>query len=149
MSNHPIAGLIVVIAVCLFTMWFGALMLKAVDILYKPSVKKWMHNRPVWHKPPPDEFCFVDSKEDCHDPFPTTDNVLSVDDEYLAKLEVELRVLKAMKGFTGPDPKGKLKKKRLIEDPDNLSKCASIRIDEFLRCFYHCLNHFFQRTLKT
>lgn len=58
-----------------------------------------------------DEFCPVDdTKENCDDAGPENINnyvVPVVDDEYLAKLEQELKVLKAMKGYTGPDPSGK------------------------------------------
>ena len=50
-------ALVIFVVMGLFTLWFGGLMLRAVDILYKPSVKKWMQNRPtVWQhskqKPP-------------------------------------------------------------------------------------------------
>ena len=46
-----------------------------------------------------------------------------MDDEYLAKLEAEIKVLKANKGFTSTaDPKGKWKrqkKKNLLNDHNN------------------------------
>ena len=42
MSHSPFVGLILFIVMAIFTLWFSSLMLRAVDILYKPSVKKWM-----------------------------------------------------------------------------------------------------------
>ena len=42
MSHSPFVGLISFIVMAIFTLWFSSLMLRAVDILYKPSVKKWM-----------------------------------------------------------------------------------------------------------
>ena len=47
-SGSPLMALVIFVVMGLFTLWFGGLMLRAVDILYKPSVKKWMQNRPVW-----------------------------------------------------------------------------------------------------
>ena len=42
MSHNPLVGLILFIVMAIFTLWFSSLMLRVVDILYKPSVKKWM-----------------------------------------------------------------------------------------------------------
>lgn len=44
MSQNPFVGLILFMVMGLFTLWFTSLMLKAIDILYKPSVKKWIKN---------------------------------------------------------------------------------------------------------
>ncbi len=52
MASTPAGmGLIIFVVMAVFTVWFGNLMLKAVDIIYKPVVKKWMFNRPIL---PPD-----------------------------------------------------------------------------------------------
>ena len=49
-NSNPLVALVIFVVMGLFTMWFGGLMLRAVDILYKPSVKQWMQNRPVWRQ---------------------------------------------------------------------------------------------------
>ena len=56
-----------------------------------------------------------------------------MDDEYLAKLEAEIKVLKAIKGFTSTaDPKGKWKrqkKKNLLDDHNNT--CPKTTLNTF------------------
>ena len=42
MGPNPLIGLISFVILGLFTLWFTTFMLKAVDVLYKPSVKKWI-----------------------------------------------------------------------------------------------------------
>ena len=44
MGPNPLIGLISFVIMGIFTLWFTAFMLKAVDILYNPSVKKWIIN---------------------------------------------------------------------------------------------------------
>jgi len=44
MSQNPLVGLILFMVMGLFTLWFTSLMLKVIDLLYKPSVKKWIKN---------------------------------------------------------------------------------------------------------
>jgi len=132
-------ALVIFVVMGLFTLWFGGLMLRAVDILYKPSVKKWMQNRPtVWQhskQKPPDGFCSINNpNQDClgHEP------PFQVDDEYLAKLEAEIKVLKAIKGFTSTaDPKGKWlkrrQKKNLQNDDHNTCPNTKFTFFELLR----------------
>ena len=54
-ANSPAIALLIFVVMTIFTLWFGQLMLRAVDILYKPSVKKWMlrnlQNKPSWQVP--------------------------------------------------------------------------------------------------
>jgi hypothetical protein len=56
MGQNPAAPLIIVVVMVIFTFWFGSLMLKAVDVLYKPSVKHWLHNKSptttIWRRKP-------------------------------------------------------------------------------------------------
>lgn len=130
-GSSPIMALVIFVVMGLFTLWFGGLMLRAVDILYKPSVKKWMQNRPVWQHHKPDAFCPINNPtEDCLGP---KTSFQEVDDEYLAKLEAEIKVLKAIKGFTSTaDPKGKWKrqkKKNLLIDHNNT--CPKTTLNTF------------------
>ena len=43
-NQNPLVGLILFMVMGLFTLWFTSLMLKVIDLLYKPSVKKWIKN---------------------------------------------------------------------------------------------------------
>ena len=78
-----------------------------------------------------DGFCPINNpNQDCvgHEP------PFQVDDEYLAKLEAEIKVLKTIKGFTSTaDPKGKwlkrIQKKNLQNDDHNT--CPNTRTLKF------------------
>ena len=55
-ANNPVVPLLIFVVMTIFTLWFGNLMLRAVDILYKPSVKNWMrknlqHQPTIWQIP--------------------------------------------------------------------------------------------------
>ena len=39
--------LIALVTMAIFTIWFGNFMLRTVDILYKPKIKKWIQTRPL------------------------------------------------------------------------------------------------------
>ena len=78
-----------------------------------------------------DAFCPINNPtEDCLGP---KTSFQEVDDEYLAKLEAEIKVLKAIKGFTSTaDPKGKWKrqkKKNLLIDHNNT--CPKTTLNTF------------------
>lgn len=168
MGSNPAIGLVVAVVMVVFTFWFGNLMFRAVDVLYKPSVKKWMRNRPSSFshnfQKPQDEFCHADNLEnaqgDCAQSSESPIPQIPIDDEYLAQIEKELKVLKAMKGFTGPDPLKKLKKTTLkspeitsnfndfnhnhskvstISKLDGTQKCPKLSLMDFCHFFYtHC-----------
>ena len=78
-----------------------------------------------------DGFCPINNpNQDCvgHEP------PFQVDDEYLAKLEAEIKVLKAIKGFTSTaDPKGKWLKRRQkkILQNDDHNTCPNTRTLKF------------------
>ena len=80
-----------------------------------------------------DVFCPINNPtEDCLGP---KTSFQEVDDEYLAKLEAEIKVLKAIKGFTSTaDPKGKW----------NLQKKKNLLIDHNNTCPKTTLNTFFE-----
>ena len=50
MAANPAAGVVIFVVMFGCTFWIGNIMLKAVDVLYKPMVKRWMLNRPMWHE---------------------------------------------------------------------------------------------------
>lgn len=82
-----------------------------------------------------DGFCPINNpNQDClgHEP------PFQVDDEYLAKLEAEIKVLKTIKGFTSTaDPKGKWlkrrQKKNLQNDDHNTCPNTKFTFFELLR----------------
>lgn len=106
-----------------FTVWFGNFMIRTIDIIYKPSVKQWIRTRPVDN--------YIETYEQ---------KQLDIDEKYLKMIEDELKVLRAMKGKTGPDPEGKLKgklKKGQTNEKTNDRKepiCQNPHEDEFHVC---------------
>ena len=96
MAENVITGahtLLLFIIMALVTIWISNLMLKAVDILYKPQVHHWVHNKA------PIEFSDTCKARDASDCGKVDINDLTTlyDDEYIAKLQKELKVLKAMR----------------------------------------------------
>ena len=77
-------------------------------------------------------------------------SISPIDDDYIAKLELELKVLKAMKGFTGPDPKGRLLRAKpaqesaLVVTNNLLEQCffnSRSTIEDIFFWVYHCSLH--------
>jgi len=102
-ANSPAIALLIFVVMTIFTLWFGQLMLRAVDILYKPSVKKWMlrnlQNKPSWQVPSADdESCSAEEplSKSCMKP-------LSLDEKIQIQLKV-LEDLKSLKGFSDDIP---------------------------------------------
>ena len=89
----------------LVTVWFTNVMIRAIDILYKPRVARWIHAKD--HLMESDQgTCALDQAYDCGQEVLTESKVADViedlskiyDDAYLQRLHQELLALKAMKG---------------------------------------------------
>lgn len=150
MSQNPFVGLILFMVMGLFTLWFTSLMLKAIDILYKPSVKKWIKNSGGQkviniHA---DDFCSfdinnMDQNQDCLD-----EKIAKVLPE-IAKLSVlpeetptYKKESKTLKGFTVIPSSNKntkpITKKNSVSSKTTVSKnitcccCMNLTLEEFL-----------------
>lgn len=107
MATSSVSSLLVFVVMVGVTFWFTNIMIRALDILYKPSVKQWIHNKDLVD----DNLNFGQqdtcSKSDsCNNRKDSSENLKEVvndlaaiyDDEYLEQLRKELVLLKAMRG---------------------------------------------------
>lgn len=111
--------LILFVAMGLVTIWFTNVILKALDILYKPKVKTWLGNRPQFGLDENENFCAVEAPG-CNDHETSNSRTDTMTDEAIRQLEEELMVLKSLRGnMVKPSEK---KKKKQQEKPYNGQK---------------------------
>lgn len=124
--------LILFVAMALVTIWFTNVILKALDVLYKPRVKQWLGNRPAFGLDENEHFCSVEAPG-CNEH--ATSNSRSSDhvtDEAIRQLEEELMVLKSLRGGAfkpGRNPKRKTQQSKRPENDsgDDLPDLAAIK----------------------
>ena len=120
--------LILFVAMTLVTIWFTNVILKALDIVYQPKVKKWLGNRPAFGLDENEQFCSVEAPG-CNEH--ATSNAHSSDymtDEAIRQLEEELMVLKSLRGNAIKSEKKNKKVGRPTNDgEDDLPELASIK----------------------
>lgn len=89
-------ALVLFAVMAVFTVWFSNFVLRSIDVLYKPNVRRWVHNKgPMCEQDSHKDICEIDilgQAAKTRPPLPTTP-----DDDYIKLLEEELIVLRAMR----------------------------------------------------
>ena len=135
-GSPAVGGPVIVLALLVFSVWFGNNIFRGIDRFYRPSVQKWMTRRPKLDPKIHDFDVFNQKQCLVKDPDPGCFKAgpslaKTVDDDYLDQLEQELKVLRELRGLTGPDPRGKFKVKAATTPPivnQNKAKCC-LRFD--------------------
>lgn len=92
--------LVLLVVLIVTTVWFTNIILKSLDILYKPKVNQWIRKKPGLTG---SEFCPL-NQPSC-DQAETVSSFTDQDELAIKQLEEELMVLKALRGYSRPSRK--------------------------------------------
>ncbi|TRY68658.1 hypothetical protein TCAL_02472 [Tigriopus californicus] len=111
--------LVLLVVMVVTTIWFTNIILKSLDILYKPKVNQWIRKKPGLEG---SEFCPLNQPSCDNGKSDTVNSFTELDELAIKQLEEELMVLKALRGYSRPSKK--VNSANLRED---LPELASIK----------------------